>query len=54
VDAMFGISFKQDPPPVKIGVVEFGTMPLVGASQKTTCSALFGNNKMENPFLCVN
>jgi hypothetical protein len=30
---------------MKIGMVEFGTLPLVAASQKTT---LLGTNKMEN------
>jgi hypothetical protein len=30
---------------VKIGMVEFGTLPLVATSQKTT---LLGTNKMEN------
>jgi hypothetical protein len=34
---------------MKIGMVEFSTIPLVAASQKTT---LLGTNKMENHILC--
>jgi hypothetical protein len=32
-------AFLQGPLYVKIGVVEFRTMPLVASSQKTTCFA---------------
>jgi hypothetical protein len=35
---------------MKIGVVEFNTLPLVAASQKPPVLPLFGNDKMENPF----
>jgi hypothetical protein len=37
------LSILQGIPPVKIGVVEFCTVPLVATSQKTTCFASFGH-----------
>jgi hypothetical protein len=39
---------------MKIGVVEFCTMPLVATSQKTHVMPLLATEKMENVFLCGN
>jgi hypothetical protein len=45
------VALLQGPQPIKIGVVEFCTVPLVATSQKTPIMPLLATQKMENAFL---
>jgi hypothetical protein len=43
IPQILDLAFLQGPPPLKIGVVKFCTLPLVPPSQKTISFAPFGH-----------
>jgi hypothetical protein len=54
IPKILDVALLQGPPPMKIGVVEFWTVPLVATSQKIPLVPLLATEKMENAFLCGN